>query len=272
MAEEPIPSYNKPPLVEVAWSVQFADLSWMTASHTGLFWQRIRDDFPACEEHGPLPKQQELDSLLAPARREMRFFKKPPLGRQWFISGDKDELVQLQRDRFCFNWRKVQDTDVYPRYSHLRGQFTKYWHEFGEFLKQEGGAPASIDLLEMTYLNHIIKGQGWSVPGDIGKVFPSISFTEESEFLRSPGTLACKLVYDLHGPRGRLHVSCQHAMLQEPAEREAFVLELTARGKPEETSDEGLLDWFGNAHEWIVRGFADLTAGKVQSEFWEREQ
>jgi uncharacterized protein (TIGR04255 family) len=272
MAEGPIPSYKKPPLIEVAWSVQFAELSWMTASHVGLFWQRIRDDFPTCEEYAPLPKQEEPDSLLAPARQAMRFFTKPPLARQWFVSKDKGELVQLQRDRFCFNWRKVGATDPYPRYSHLRHQFAKYWRQFGEFLKEEGDTTASIDLLEMTYLNHILQGEGWSVPGDIGKVFPSISFKEESTFLRAPGTLACKLVYDLCGSQGRLHVSCQHAMLQDSPGREVFVLDLTARGKPEQTGEEGILDWFANAHEWIVRSFADLTDAQVQSGFWERER
>jgi uncharacterized protein (TIGR04255 family) len=272
MTEGPIPSYKKPPLIEVAWSVQFADLSWMTASHVGLFWQRIRDDFPTCEEQAPLPKQEEPDSLLAPARSSIRFSMRPPLARQWFVSADKDELVQLQQDRFCFNWRKVRATDPYPRYAHLRDQFAKYWRQFGEFLKEEGDTTASIELLEMTYLNHILQGEGWAAPGDIGKVFPSISFKEESKFLRAPGTLACMLVYDLSGSQGRLHVSCQHAMLQEPPGREAFVLDLTARGKPKQTGEEGLLDWFANAHEWIVRSFADLTDAKVQSEFWERER
>jgi len=272
MGELPIPSFKKPPLVEVAWSVQFADLSWMTASHAGLFWQAIRDEFPTCQEQPPLPKRKEPDSLLAPTRPAMRFSTKPPMARQWFVSAKRDELIQLQQDRFCFNWRRVQTTDAYPRYSHVRDRFTKCWRKFQEFLKSEGDVDANVDLLEMTYLNHILKGEGWETPGDIGNVFPSISFQKESNFLCDPGSLACNLVYDLKGSHGRLHVSCQHAMLDEPEGKEAFALELTARGRPEQTSEDGLLGWFANAHEWIVRGFADLTNANVQSEFWEREQ
>lgn len=273
MAEDPIPSFKKPPLVEVAWSVQFADMSWMTASHAGLFWQRIRDGFPTCEEQAPLPRQEEPEVLLTPRQPAVRFSMKPPLCRQWFISPHKDELVQLQRDRFCFNWRRIQAADAYPRYPHIRDKFARCWRQFREFVAQEsGGAPISVDLLEMTYLNHILQGEGWSVPGDIGKVFPSISFRQESRFLHAPGTLACQVVYDLHGPRGRLHVSCQHAVLAEPPQSQLFVLDLTARGKPERTDEEGILEWFAGAHEWIVRGFADLTDQKIQSEFWEREQ
>ena len=99
MAEDPIPSFKKPPLVEVAWSVQFTDMSWMTASHAGLFWQRIRDGFPTCEEQSPLARQEEPEVLLTPRRLPMRISMKPPLCRQWFISPHKDELVQLQRGR-----------------------------------------------------------------------------------------------------------------------------------------------------------------------------
>jgi uncharacterized protein (TIGR04255 family) len=273
MDKKPIPSFKKPPLVEVAWSVQFADMHWMTASHAGMFWERIRSSFPTCQEQPPLPRQDEPEALLAPQRPAVRFSTKPPLCRQWFISTDNSEIVQLQRDRFCFNWRKIQPTDAYPRYGHVREQFVRCWRQFGEFVEREGGgAPVSVDLLEMTYVNHILKGEGWSAPGDIGKVFPSITFQQEPEFLDAPKTLACQVVYDLPGPRSRLHVTCQHVMLQEPPQTEAFAMELAARGKPERADEEGMLAWFDNAHEWIVRGFADLTDKTVQSGFWEREQ
>jgi uncharacterized protein (TIGR04255 family) len=272
MADNGIPSYKKPPLVEVVWSVQFADMSWMTASHAGLFWQRIRGDFPTCEEHPPIPRQEEPEDLLAPRPPTMRFSMKPTLGRQWFISPQGNELVQLQPDRFCFNWRKVQGTDAYPRYPHVREQFARCWGRFSEFAEQEGRASVNVDLLEMTYLNHILRDEGWSAPGEIGRVFPSISFRQDSKFLPAPGTLACQVVYDLHGSGGRLHVSCQHAVLPEPPRREVFALDLTARGKPEKTDEAGVLGWFASAHEWIVRGFADLTDQRIQSEFWERER
>jgi uncharacterized protein (TIGR04255 family) len=178
MVDDAIPSYKKPPLVEVVWSVQFADMPWMTASHAGLFWQRIRGDFPTCEEQAPISRQEEPEALLAPRLPVMRFSMKPTLSRQWFISPHGNELVQLQVDRFCFNWRKVQATDAYPRYPHVREQFARCWRRFSEFVEQEGRASVNVDLLEMTYLNHILRDEGWSAPGDIGRVFPSISFRQ----------------------------------------------------------------------------------------------
>ena len=272
MAKNPIPSYKKPPVIEVVWSVQFAKLPWLTAAHTGLFWQTIREIYPKCEEQAPIEQKDEPEELLQPAQAQVEFLAKPPLCRQWFISENGNELVQLQPDRFCVNWRKVKADDSYPRYEYMRELFAPRWKQFCEFTQAEGGGLPQVDVLEMTYVNHIFKEEGWSTPGDIGKVFPVISFQKKSDFLPPPASLGSNMVFDLKQARGRLHVSCRHAKLLEGEKRELFRLELVARGRPERTDPEGLLLWFSEAREWIVRGFADLTDSDIQVKEWGREQ
>ena len=49
----------------------------------------------------------------------------------------------------------------------------------------------------MTYVNHIFKQEGWDAPQDIGKVFPAISFQQESVFLPPPATLGTNMVFDI---------------------------------------------------------------------------
>jgi len=267
-----VPSYKRPPVVEVVWSVQFAKLPWLTAAHTGLFWQLIRDAYPICEEQAPLERRDEPEALLQPPRVIAEFFAKPPLCRQWFISANGNDLVQLQADRFCINWRKVKADDSYPRFDYMHRQFTSRWKQFCEFCQAQGEELPHVDMLEMTYVNHIFKEEGWSTPGDIGKVFPAISFHEDSVFLPPPATLASNMIFDLEGAGGRLYVSCGHAKLLEATQRELFRLDLVARGRPKQPDSEAILRWFQQAREWIVRGFADLTNPDIQVKEWGREQ
>ena len=271
MAKKPVPSYKKPPVVEVVWSVQFAKLPWLTAAHTGLFWELIQKAYPKCEECPPIPRTDEPEELLRAPQVLAEFCAKPPLCRQWFISENGNDLIQLQSDRFCVNWRKVKPGDFYPRYRYMQDRFASCWKQFCDFSGAQSGELPQVDVLEMTYVNHIFKDEGWSAPGDIGKVFPAISFQRKSDFLPLPASLGSNMVFDLKQTHGRLHVSCRHAKLLEGEQRELFRLELVARGRPEHTDDKGLLLWFSEAREWIVRGFADLTDSEVQAREWGRE-
>jgi len=49
-----------------------------------------------------------------------------------------------------------------------------------------------------------------------------------------------------------------------------LLLELKATGPSSSTDKKAMLDWFDLAHEWIVRGFTDLTAAEAHK-LWERE-
>jgi len=49
-------------------------------------------------------------------------------------------------------------------------------------------------------------------------------------------------------------------------------LELTAKGLGEEKTNEAIRSWFDLAHEWIVRGFTELTEEEVQKTIWKREK
>lgn len=271
MTHEPVPSYKKPPVVEVVWSVQFAELPWLTAAHTGVFWQRIRQDYPKCEEQAPIERQEEPEQLLAQIPRPIQVLPRPPLCRQWFISSDGNHITQLQADRFCINWRKINPSDSYPRYESLRQRFVEQWSHFCAFVQAEDRPVPEVDQLEMTYVNHIFQNEGWSSPSDIGNVFPVISFQKEAGFLPPPATLSSSIVFDMAGQHGRLHVSCRHAKVIVQPPRYVFRLDLTARGRPASSSEHDILLWFGQAREWIVRGFADLTHTSIQNDRWKKE-
>lgn len=272
MPKKAVPSYRNPPVIEVVWAVQFSKLPWLTAAHTGVYWQAIAKDYPKCEEQPPIDPKDEPEQLLQPRQVSLQLMAKPPLCRQWFISASGNEVIQLQGDGFCVNWRKVNPEDKYPRYEYMKKLFTDRWTEFCRFVEGQGGEPPQVNLLEMTYVNNIFKDEGWSEPKDIAKVFPAISFQGESDFLPAPATLGSGMVFDIQGSRGRLHVSCRHARQLEADSRELFRLELVSRGRPDGNSLEAILGWFSSAREWIVRGFADLTSREIQTKIWGRQQ
>jgi hypothetical protein len=64
---------------------------------------------------------------------------------------------------------------------------------------------------------------------------------------------------------GRLHVSLKMATTKEA--KKAMIFELTARGFSIGVMDE----WFAVAHEWIVKGFDDLTTTTIQESIWNKK-
>jgi uncharacterized protein (TIGR04255 family) len=269
----PIPSYGRPPIIEAVWSVQFAEMGWLLAPHTGVFWERIRQRYPLCEGQPPIAHVVERPGLFCPPAQSVEMMQAFPLGRQWFISPTGNELVQLQRDRFCCNWRRVRSDDVYPRYAHMREAFLKEWGEFCRFAADLGQPAPSVDQCELTYINHIPHGEGWNDTSDIGRVFPLVRWEHRVSFLGGPRTLGAKVAFDIPEIGGRLHVSLGHGQRTgaDSGPTEVLILELTARGMPGDTRLDGLLDWFAAARNSIVRGFTDLT-GDEMHRLWGREQ
>ena len=272
MPKAQLPSYKNPPVVEVVWSVQFAPLAWLTAAHTGILWSKLRADYPECSEQAPVAAKDEPEDLLGQKPTPtVTFSPKPPLPRQWFVAENGNDLIQIQSDRFSVNWRKVKDDDEYPRFAHMKDTFRERWGQFVTFAKECGDGPPRVQLIEMTYVNHIFQGEGWSQPSDIGSVLRVMLFEEKRAFLPSPETVGCQMTFNIKGTAGRLHVVCRHARTIGPNPRDVFRLELTARGRAEEPDTPAITSWFTDARTWIDRGFQDLTGREIQETVWEKE-
>jgi hypothetical protein len=91
-----LPEFEKPPVVEVALSVQFDRLN-ASVAHLGLLWHRFRDRFGQVEEKPELPPAFER---FGPAKRMpgVRFEVGAVPGlRLWFLDEKGSELIQVQR-------------------------------------------------------------------------------------------------------------------------------------------------------------------------------
>jgi len=268
---EPLPDYDLPPVIEVVCGLQFEPPSGFHAAAMGLLWQRFRDEYPTCEPQPVLA--QVIERLGEPAAEEQRveFSNLPPMPRMFFINKAPCWLVQVQGDRFLHNWRKQQETDVYPHFPEVYRRFWAAWQRFLEFCRDEKIDTPRINQLEMTYINHIVLGEGWDGTGTIGRVFPDLVWRPQRSFLPPPESMAWKSSFTLPDALGRLHVSIRHAVRRTDM-KPVLLAELTARGVPSSVDDHALRDWFHLGREWIVRGFADLTDERVQKEIWERKK
>ena len=260
-----LPSYKIPPVIEVVCGIRFKNIEQFKAPHFGLFWQKVRDKFPTLKHASPLGFRPEATDLISDTG--LLF----PLPRLWFINTKENGLIQLQNDRFLYNWRKILQEEIYPRYQSVINAFKTNLNIFKTFLEEE--SLGSIDPIEceLTYINHILKGEGWKSPADIHGVLSDLDWsTNVDRFLPEPLNLGWNTTFALPEDSGRLHVQLDQK-IQQIDKKPLFTLQLIARGLGADKSEDAIWNWFELAHKWIVCGFADLTNTKIQTEIWQRE-
>ena len=262
------PEYEKPPLIEVICGVQFEALEAMFAAHVGMLWSRFRNDFPIVQEVPPLADVFEhFDDGTQDTG--VTFSAKPPLPRTWFVSRNKNLIVQTQRDRFMHNWRKVLDTDEYPRFERVFKSFQDRLAVFEDFAEQSGFGELAFNQFEMTYVNVLAADNGSLQVGRVGEYFKDISWENGGRSLPSPESMSLVFTFSYPDDRIRLHIKAQTA--ERGATKDPVIrLELTARGMPKEKSKQAMNEWFSAAHERIVFAFADISAEEVQQKHWKR--
>lgn len=255
------PDFTKPPVVEVVCGVLFDPPGGFMLPHIGQFSKRLGHEFPKISEVNSLPPVVETFK----DRPQNLVFGRPPLPRVWFENTAGDQLVQLQRDRLLVNWKKTTPEHAYPRFPAVNAAFEKHLELFNAFMTETFGQAPPHRQYELTYINHIPADDTWQALEDIGGVLPDLAWRKKPDrFLPGPERLEARLVFPFPDQAGRLHVRVQHgtrSLDQVPI----LVVDLTARGF--------LVDrkaWFDLAHEWIVKGFCDLTETRIQNDVWER--
>jgi len=269
MGDTSLINYENPPLIEVVCGIMFKPLTTLLTPHFGVLWETFRPEYPTCREVAPLtPVIEQFGS-----EREVPiiFTDVPPLPRIWFIHKEENGIIQVQRDRFIINWRKIRSKDEYPRYHHVNNLFRKSLSQFETFLKENKIGEIEHLQYEMTYINHLPQKEGWETLEGIGELFPDFPYKSHGKrILPCPEGINFRIRFDLPSQAGRLHVNVRSAELT-PTKTPIILLELTARGIGLDKTVEGMWKWFDLAHEWIVYGFADLTSEEVQKKIWKRK-
>jgi uncharacterized protein (TIGR04255 family) len=263
-----LPDFKRPPVTEVALSMQFETLRGLRAIHLGSLWDKLdRIRFPKVEEQPAVPKSVERfgsSTALGPPRFE--FLNLPPLPRYFFISNDETEVVQVQPDRFTFNWRKRSPDDEYPRYEQVVGKFEELARVFELFLAEQRLGTIVIEQAEITYVNEIA---GKSASTRMEAVLSVFSGAYTTNYLPPPEQVNVALMFPVESAGkqvGRLYVNS--AASTNP-DAPGMQLTLIARGKLAGTDIKAAVEFCGLGRAAIVNGFASITS-KEMHKAWER--
>lgn len=267
MNAKQLPSYDQPPVTEVVCSVLFNSLDALLSPHIGLLWQRFQPDYPFCNDVVPLaPKVEVFNNQII--ETQLTLSDIPPLPRVWFISSDDTRVIQIQRDRLIYNWRKASLNSEYPRYESVIKGFQDHLNSFNLFIEEAELGQVQIHQYELSYVNQISQGEAWQTLEDIGKIFPDFKWqTGQSRFLPKPQGIYWNTTFDLPEEFGRLHISIRNAVVDNHL---TLLFELTVRGIGNYNSMDSMESWFDKAHKWIVQAFTDLTDQRIQTNIWKR--
>lgn len=251
--------FDDPPIVETVLSLQFDRLATMRAVHFGLFWRMVRERFPKTEEQPPLlPVFERFPEPVRPTGQiYFESIEPPTLPRVWMINEVGTEIIQIQNDRFVKNWRKSGQHDIYPHYEPvIKPAFERDLQAFREFLVAEKLGEIKPTQCEITYVNHIVSGNGWHKLGEFGRVF---RFWKQlaTPVPGAPEDFAIRVRFPITDEQGRqigrLHADVQPA-LRATDSRPMYVMNLTARGQYHPD-----FDFFDIGRRWIVKSFEELT-------------
>ena len=275
-ADDPVsndlPNFENPPVVEVALAIQFATPVFDPIT-LGAYWAQIRGEFPNRDEQPPLAPM--IEDFGAPTPGEpirIELMNRLPMPRYWFLTGDQAELIQVQDDRFGFNWRKTPEGDSYPRYPALRAKFDERLRQVLSTLEDSGEAAVPC-WCEVTYINHLgpdAETGGRPDLASILRVFqsrgtdfpPTPEDTQFGQRFLIPGAEGAS------GPIGRLYVSVASAFRVVDL-APIYVMTLTARGRPLTEDLEGALAFLDLGRKWIVRSFKGITTDNMHAAWQE---
>lgn len=209
----PRPDFTDPPVVEVLLSVQFEPLSELGVPQLGALWNQYKDEFPKTEDKPPLaaiverfepPKHQPIN---------VEFISEPPPPRCWFMNTGGTGLIQVQRDRFIFNWRESSGQEPYPRYENVRNDFKRHFDTFEKYMMENNIGGIIPNQCEVTYVNHIFPSEEWKRWGQAENIFSLWSGRHSDQFLGEPEDVRFQVRYWMNGDNGeslgRLHVAAE---------------------------------------------------------------
>lgn len=261
--------FARPPVEEVVLSVLFNPLDRLLAPHLGEIWQEFKKNgFAHIVEQPPVAPAVEMP--VSDQGAQLHFSNVPDLARICFIHQTDTEILQVQRDRFTFNWRKAGPDQVYPGFSAICEKFEGFYTRFTQTVKNMQIGEVAPTQYELTYIDQFMHGDGWETLDDIGKIYTLFSHSSQTQSFWS-GMEAVNFhasfpVADLHG---RLHLALSNR-IKMPEQTPTLQTDFTVRGFPEGT-EEAMIAWFKSSRDHIREKFVSMFSDDIQTQIWGRK-
>lgn len=247
------PSFSSPPVVEQAISVMFDPIDGFTIGDIGLFWNEVRSEFPECAAQEPLSRVIEKFGQPEPVRIELA----QSIPRAMLGAEGSGELLQIQNDRFGFNWMLTEGR-TYPRHDATIERFWKLFSTFLAFLRGRGLRQPSLLQCELVNVNIVsAKNFGRGFTSLLDAFSYSLPEIDQLSNLRLEGAQIAThyvIVDDQSKPLGRVHTSL-HPVRNVSDGEEAIRFDISARGAAEPPNQEGAAQFFECARSAINATF-----------------
>lgn len=276
MSDPPSPLLDpgRPPLNEVALTVQFEKIPDLLGPHVGLIWaESFRDDFPTVEERPPIEPVFELEhGPSRPQAPRVRLVTEPQLPRYFLIGASGTELIQLQNDRISYNWRMQNERYDYPRYDSIRGSFEHAFSILERFIEREKLGQIVPNQCELLYVNHILYSESHAPHRFLGELIDPWSADYRSlaeATLEEVQLQARHAVRDENGEfLGRLIVAVDPGYRM-PDKTPLYRIQLLMRGAPSREDLSGSLEFLDLAHKKLGQAFSEFFSDTIQADWME---
>jgi uncharacterized protein (TIGR04255 family) len=249
------PHFKNPPIYEQAISIGFERLTAFSIVDPGLFWTHLRDEFPIVESGPRLPITTEW--FEGPdAQSTLTLSPAVPLPKTVYKTPDAGELIQLQDDKFVFNWVRASENAQYPRFEQTSARTYSLFARWSDFVAERHGKAPQIRQCELTNVNVVPVKEFGADFDDMNRAFKVDPFAWDV-----PGLVAetyvrqrvHRMVDESMNSIGRLHSVISPVFLE--SGEKAFHFEITARSAPNIGTLDEARDFFNRGHDMINGAF-----------------
>ncbi len=256
--------FENPPITELVVSLFHMPMPEFKAQHIGIYWDRVRKKYPLCQQQSVVINPSDPQQLMQAPGEVF------PLPRFWFSSDDHPTLVQVQRNAFMLNWRRLPGglRSEYPHYETVIKDFWQELEGYKAFIQEYIGRKLDpIQRCELTYVNLIAPNEIFANQGQLMNVLPSVaSFYDIQTDDRQFAALNATATYRVN-PSLLIDLAVRFGRRSDTMEL-AVGLELKSYCVPSDLSLEGARAWYDSAHDATYKLFLDATAKQVQETIW----
>lgn len=255
--------FGKPPIVEVAMSIQFEPLKTFHIGMLGVVWDAFRKEYPDCRFNGRVDYIIEKFGVSPqPKRAGFKFLDKPEIPRMMLSTEDGQYLIQVQEDRFILNWRKVSADCTYPRHELIKNRLFDAFEKFKVTILGLGEGKPIPNQFEITNVN-LIRSNGDNITDLFEDVLTNQYFNRQEEGVEGLSVSLRHVLKDGGEPVGRLYTTIDSDSAPEIDEG-VVTLKFTARMHP--TASEPKNDFLFLRNK-INESFVSVTSSQLQREW-----
>ncbi len=264
-ADQILPDFERPPVVEIIAAVQFAPLPVFEIAQVIAIGREF-EDWEVVDTPQAIPPMTEAATPHAVAQQAIIGFGAPPV-RVILSTPDGHWVAQVQQDRIAVHERKVP---ARPSFKNVEAMLTEFSARVGSAVGTRLACAAHpADLVEVIYENQITTAEGrWASLGELHQVLRVFSAQAGEPPYDHLEQATVAFSYSLtEGDEfcGRLRVIAEPRL---DATGPALGLRLTSRRFVRDADVTMILRL---CHADIVRGFAAITT-ETMHEHWGRYQ